>query len=822
MSERRGREPPAAAPASAAATLTPLGQRSIPAGGSRLVRAEPNVAQSAIVRADERLALLAGLLACTVGVVVLVGWAAGLELLRSFLPGALPMKANAALLLVLSGTALALRGSGRRTRVEDALAIGVLGIATATALEFATGADFGIDRLLVSDVAQPGAPYAGRMALGAVIGFEATGLALLAIGRSWRGWHPSAFFAGLAGLVGGLGILGYLYGANDLTSIGSVTQISFPTVLGLAILAGGLVAADPEHGLMRMLRDPSLAGQLTRRLVPTIVLVLPVAGWLKIGMVQAGILDERVAVAAMVCLDILVLVGVGIWIAAGVERLDHARVAARRERDRLLETSENLIAITDPAGRLTLVSPSWTRTLGYGPDELLGHMLAEFIHPDDLASDGAAFLAAVNHVGRVNGLVNRGRARDGTYRWLEWNGTRDPETGQLYASALDITEHRRADLALLQSEGWYRTLADSLPHLVWTCRADGPCDYLSPRWVAYTGVPESEQLGYGWLEQLHPDDRDRVIAEWAAVAARGESFDIEFRIRRADGVFRWFKTRAIPFRDNDGQLVKWFGSNTDIDDSKRGEQELRELNAELDGRVTQRTIALEAANRELEAFSYSVSHDLRAPLRSIDAFSQILLNEYAAPLDAEGRRILGIVLRNVKQMGALIDDLLAFARVTRKELDRRHVDMTSLARSVADELRAVEPDRAIVIDIGSLVDAPGDGALLRQVWANLLGNAVKFSRPVEAPRVEVRSDQLDGEYRYTVRDNGVGFDPTYVDKLFKPFSRLHPTAEFEGTGIGLAIVARIVGRHGGRVWAEGTPGTGATFGFALPAEREAP
>jgi PAS domain S-box-containing protein len=497
-------------------------------------------------------------------------------------------------------------------------------------------------------------------------------------------------------------------------------------------------------------------------------------------------------------------------------------VAARRERDRLLETSENLIAITDPAGRLTLVSPSWTRTLGYGPDELLGHMLAEFIHPDDLASDGAAFLAAVNHVGRVNGLVNRGRARDGTYRWLEWNGTRDPETGQLYASALDITEHRRADLALLQSEGWYRTLADSLPHLVWTCRADGPCDYLSPRWVAYTGVPESEQLGYRWLEQLHPDDRDRVIAEWAAVAARGESFDIEFRIRRADGVFRWFRTRAIPFRDNDGQLVKWFGSNTDIDDSKRGEQELRELNAELDGRVTQRTIALEAANRELEAFSYSVSHDLRAPLRSIDAFSQILLNEYAAPLDAEGRRILGIVLRNVKQMGALIDDLLAFARVTRKELDRRHVDMTSLARSVADELQAVEPDRTIAIDIGSLADAPGDGALLHQVWANLLGNAVKFSRPVETPRVEVRSEQLDGEYRYTVRDNGVGFDPTYVDKLFKPFSRLHPTAEFEGTGIGLAIVARIVGRHGGRVWAEGTPGTGATFGFALPAEREAP
>lgn len=243
-------------------------------------------------------------------------------------------------------------------------------------------------------------------------------------------------------------------------------------------------------------------------------------------------------------------------------------------------------------------------------------------------------------------------------------------------------------------------------------------------------------------------------------------------------------------------------------------------NAGLEQRVSDRTAALVVSNRELEAFSYSVSHDLRAPLRSIDAFSQILLNEYAAPLDAEGRRVLGVVLRNVKQMGVLIDDLLAFSRVTRKELDRRPVDMNRLVQATVEEMRAAEPTCDIACDIGDLCTVPGDPALLRQVWTNLLGNAAKFSRAVAQPRVEVRCERVDDECRYTVRDNGVGFDPVYIDKLFKPFSRLHPTAEFEGTGIGLAIVARIVGRHGGRVWAEGTPGGGALFGFALPAERE--
>ena len=241
-------------------------------------------------------------------------------------------------------------------------------------------------------------------------------------------------------------------------------------------------------------------------------------------------------------------------------------------------------------------------------------------------------------------------------------------------------------------------------------------------------------------------------------------------------------------------------------------ERVRRHAGELERRVAERTAALESANKELESFSYSVSHDLRAPLRAVDGFAKILEEDYGARLDEEGRRLLGVVRSSSRHMGQLIDDLLDFSRLGRLALDKHSIDMASLAREVAQELR--RPGTAL--DIGPLPAAHADPRLLRQVWANLLGNAFKYSGKRSGARVEVGAREEPAQSVYWVRDNGVGFDMRYVDKLFGVFQRLHGADEFPGTGVGLAIVQRVVARHGGRVWAEGRVGEGACFYFSLP------
>lgn len=328
------------------------------------------------------------------------------------------------------------------------------------------------------------------------------------------------------------------------------------------------------------------------------------------------------------------------------------------------------------------------------------------------------------------------------------------------------------------------------------------------------GIPRGTPLTYEmFLAAVHPEDREKVDRCWQA-ALHGEPYDIEHRIAWGDEV-RWVHESAVLEFDPEGGLCGGFGTVQDITERRQAREELRLLNESLEERVHDRTAALEAANREMEAFCYSVSHDLRAPLRSINGFSKILLETYLDRLDETGQDYLGRVCNAAVRMGGLIDDMLNLSRIGRTEMGHEGVDLSALAGSVMEELRQRDPERKVEVDLTPGLRVTGDGALLRIVVVNLLENAWKFTGKRRPGRIEVGLTSIDQEQVYFVRDNGAGFSMAYVDKLFKPFQRLHSEDEYAGAGIGLAIVQRIISRHGGRIWAEGLEDRGATFYFSL-------
>lgn len=250
----------------------------------------------------------------------------------------------------------------------------------------------------------------------------------------------------------------------------------------------------------------------------------------------------------------------------------------------------------------------------------------------------------------------------------------------------------------------------------------------------------------------------------------------------------------------------------------RAENEIREINLRLEEKVRQRTRQFEEANREMEAFIYSVNHELRAPLRTLKSFIDILTEESAKGLDDEGLRILGIIRSNAEQMQVLIDDLHSLSNITKNSLKITHIDMTSMVKALCHEVQTFSNNRDTKFVIGSIPDADADNTLIKQVWINLINNAVKFSGKRSDPTITITGSKKGNELVYSIMDNGIGFNPAYTDKLFGAFNRLHSRTDFEGTGIGLSVVRRIIHRHGGRVWAESEPDKGATFWFTLPDE----
>jgi len=497
--------------------------------------------------------------------------------------------------------------------------------------------------------------------------------------------------------------------------------------------------------------------------------------------------------------------------------------AARRELEdvKVAFDEHALVAITDAQGKINFINDKFCAISQYARAELLGQdhrIINSGYHPKEFIRE----LWTTIGRGQVWKGELKNRAKDGSFYWVDTTIVpflkSDGTPYQYVAIRTDVTARKQAEAALRESEERLRTMFTQAPTGIALINSlTGQIQEVNPKFAQIAGRTKEEMLRIDWMQITHPDDVQEDLDNMARLnAGKITGFQMNKRYVRPDGSVVWISMTIAPNPGADKAHSHHLCMIEDITARKAAENEILQLNAELEQRVRDRTAELQAANQELEAFSYSVSHDLRAPLRHLTGFAQLLIKNDRAKLDDTARRHLTFISESAVQMGRLIDDLLAFSRSGRTELRKEPVNLDALVQEVIRGLHPETQGWRTVWQIAPLPVVNADAALLRAVLTNLFANAVKFTRSREEPTIQMGCTENERERVFFIRDNGVGFDMQYVDKLFGVFQRLHATEEFEGTGIGLANVRRIITRHGGRTWAESVLNEGATFYFSLP------
>lgn len=469
-------------------------------------------------------------------------------------------------------------------------------------------------------------------------------------------------------------------------------------------------------------------------------------------------------------------------------------------------------------------SPRAYTMLGYEPDEFPVNFekWKSLLHPEDVEGATVTVFREIERKGQFNAEF-RLKNKKGEWQWIIGRGMTFQSDVQgkptrMLGTHVDITERKKAEHALAELSERLRLATEVGGIGIWDWNVQDDILLWDDMMYSLYGVKKKKDSFSNnvWRNSLHPEDRDRAADELQKAIDGVSEYDSEFRILVDRNRVRWIKAKAAVSRDAEGKAVRVLGVNWDITALKEAQESVLQLNRELEKRVDERTAQYAASIRELEAFAYSVSHDLRAPLRIIDGYSQILADEHTSALNEEAHKLLQVIRAYAQKMDFLITDILSISRLSRTEMSFNHIAMRSLVEKVYRETVLEDIRNEFVLDLHELHDCKGDIMMIRQVWMNLLSNAVKYSMKSDEKIIEILSLEEQNEIVYYIKDRGVGFNTRYKSKLFGVFQRLHRADEYEGNGVGLAIVKRIIERHGGRVWADSNEPKGAIFAFSMP------
>jgi PAS domain S-box-containing protein len=770
---------------------------------------------------------LTGFTTTVVGGLILFGWAFHIPLLTTILPGHPATTPITAIAFILAGASLGLlkraESDGRARAAVRASGLAVTAIGLLTLLGYAVGWNFEVGT---------------RPALSSAASFVVVGVVLVLL--STRRPRPTAaaqllilpvMFVALAGFAGNL------LGATTPSFLTSEPMDSgFPTAILFLLLSRGLLERYPQYGLMTVVEASRPGGIVARRLLIAFTWISLGLGWLFLRGHRSGLYEDDLLVTLFVVSNIA-LTSLVVWQSARSmnradakqQRAEEELRSANAERQRraaviesVLESIGDGVVIADERGG---------RIYNLAAKRLLGMDVSE-VPPSELAKRYSAYFPDQKTPYPTSEFpiarALRGEVLEETDVFLRHPGAPDGRWVTISAQPLrDAAGQSQGAVAILRDITARRHTEEARRRLAAIVEASDDAIFSTDGDAKITDWNRGAERLYGYAEievlgrnitLLAPLGQADEIPEILQRIKVGQRIDpYETVRRRKDGETVDVSITISPVYDSGGAIVGASAIARDISERRRTEAEIRRLNTDLERRVAERTADLEAANKDLEAFTYSVSHDLRAPLRAIHGFVQLLTQRHAAQLDADAKRYLERVSAGATQMARLIDDLLALSHVGRRPLEAHTVATSEVVRRALDQLAPQMEGRAVELSVGKLPECLAEPILLEQVFVNLIGNALKYSRGRDPARIEIGSqpDATSEQSIFFVKDNGVGFDMRYVQKLFGVFQRLHRAEDYEGTGVGLAIVQRIITRHGGRVWAEAQPDKGASFYFTL-------